>query len=82
MAVPVGPWEQGGCFENAVASHGHGGTALWLRLMEIKLLLTVMHERFKTQAKADADADTHTHTDTQMLTTFKHNFLCLKSKKC
>lgn len=50
--------------------------------MEIKLLLTVMHERFKTQAKADADADTHTHTDTQMLTTFKHNFLCLKSKKC
>lgn len=39
VAVEVGPWEQGGCFENAVASHGHRGITLCLHQMEIKLLL-------------------------------------------
>lgn len=45
-AIPVGPWEQGGCFENAwplmaaVGSLSAYGIALCLCWMEITLLLT------------------------------------------
>lgn len=43
----VGPWEEGGCFRDAVARHSHGGNALCFCWIEIKLLLNVIRERFK-----------------------------------